>query len=136
MEMEDDNFAAALTSEERARIVRGFEAWLDRAMADELPPQGLTTELLAALAHGDSLPPRFAFDRSRRIDRIVDEVEGGQSDAFFDRDRIAASGAADDRVREVAFEAIDQRTRTSEDGRPVNAVVLAFVHVARRVAGE
>jgi molecular chaperone GrpE len=57
MEMEDDNFAAGLTSEERARIMHGFEAWLDRAMADEPPPQGLTTEMLAALAHGDPLPP-------------------------------------------------------------------------------
>jgi molecular chaperone GrpE len=57
MEMEDDNFSAGLSSEERERIVRGFEAWLDRAMADEPPPQGLTAELLAALAQGDPLPP-------------------------------------------------------------------------------
>jgi len=57
MEMEDDHLSAGLTSQERERIVRGFEAWLARAMADEPPPQGLTAELLAALAHGDPLPP-------------------------------------------------------------------------------
>ncbi len=57
MEMEDDNASARLSSEERKRIVCGFEAWLDRAMADEPPPQGLTPELLTALAHGDPLPP-------------------------------------------------------------------------------
>ena len=57
MEMEDDNISAGLSTHERERIVRGFEAWLDRAVADEPPPEGLTAELLSALAHGDPLPP-------------------------------------------------------------------------------
>src|ERR1035437_3419509 len=57
MEMEDDNFSAGLSSEERERIVRGFEAWLSPARPAEPPPQGLTGELLAALAQGDPLPP-------------------------------------------------------------------------------
>jgi molecular chaperone GrpE len=56
MEMEDDN-SAELSSEERELIVHGFEVWLDRAMASEPSPQGLTAELLAALAKGDPLPP-------------------------------------------------------------------------------
>ncbi len=57
MEMEGDNPSAGFPTEERERIVRNFEAWLDRAMADEQPPQGLTAELLAALENGDPLPP-------------------------------------------------------------------------------
>lgn len=57
MAMEDDNPSAEFSSEERERIVRNFEAWLDRAMADEQPPQGLTAGLLAALENGDPLPP-------------------------------------------------------------------------------
>ena len=56
MEMADENLPAGISPEERARMVRGFEAWLDRAMADEQPPQGLTAELLTALAQGDPLP--------------------------------------------------------------------------------
>ena len=57
MEMEEDNSSAGFSPEERERIVRGFEAWLDRAIADEPPPQGLTAGLLAALENGDPLPP-------------------------------------------------------------------------------
>lgn len=57
MAMEDDNPSAEFSSEERKRIVRNFEAWLDLAMADEQPPQGLTAGLLAALENGDPLPP-------------------------------------------------------------------------------
>ena len=57
MAMQDDNSSAEFSSEERKRIVRNFEAWLDRAMADEQPPQGLTAGLLAALENGDPLPP-------------------------------------------------------------------------------
>ncbi|HUD15077.1 MAG TPA: nucleotide exchange factor GrpE [Terracidiphilus sp.] len=57
MEMEEDFSSAVFSPDQRERIVRGFEAWLDRAIADEQPPQGLTAELLAALAHGDPLPP-------------------------------------------------------------------------------
>jgi molecular chaperone GrpE len=61
MEMEEDNSPARFSPQERERIVLGFEAWLDqyldRAMADEQPPQGLTDELLAALENGDPLPP-------------------------------------------------------------------------------
>ncbi len=61
MEMEEDNSSAGFSPQERERIVRGFEAWLDqyldRAMADEPAPQGLTAGLLAALENGDPLPP-------------------------------------------------------------------------------
>jgi len=56
MEIEEDS-SAGLSPEERERIIRGFETWLDSAMADEQPPQGLTAELLAALANGEPLPP-------------------------------------------------------------------------------
>jgi molecular chaperone GrpE (heat shock protein) len=55
--MEEDNSSAGFSTEARERIVRGFEAWLDRAMADEPPPQGLTAGLLAALENGEPLPP-------------------------------------------------------------------------------
>ena len=43
--------------EERERLVRGFETWLDNALADEAPPSGLTAELLSALQADDPLPP-------------------------------------------------------------------------------
>jgi len=57
MAMEEDNSTAGFSPEARERVIRGFEAWLDRAIADEQPPQGLTAGLLAALENGDSLPP-------------------------------------------------------------------------------
>jgi len=57
MAMEEDNSTAGFSPEARERIVRGFEAWLDRAVAEEQPPQGLTAGLLAALENGDPLPP-------------------------------------------------------------------------------
>lgn len=47
--------------EQRERLVRNFEAWLEKALADEAPPSGLTAELLSALETGDPLPP---VDRS------------------------------------------------------------------------
>jgi molecular chaperone GrpE len=43
--------------EQRERLVRNFEAWLEKALADEAPPAGLTAELLSALETGDPLPP-------------------------------------------------------------------------------
>ena len=46
-----------LSLEERARIVRGFETWLDGALSSEVPPQGLTAELLSALQNGNLPPP-------------------------------------------------------------------------------
>jgi hypothetical protein len=57
--METDSPASSgrLPAEERERIVRGFEAWLDSALGSEAPPQGLTAELLSALRSGDPLPP-------------------------------------------------------------------------------
>jgi molecular chaperone GrpE len=61
MELEEDNSSAGISPETRARMVRGFEAWLDRnldrVIADEQPPQGLPAGLLAALENGDPLPP-------------------------------------------------------------------------------
>ena len=60
MEMNADTSSVKLSPEERERIVRLFEAWLDRhlerALTDEEPPQGLTSELLIALENGDPLP--------------------------------------------------------------------------------
>jgi molecular chaperone GrpE (heat shock protein) len=55
--MVENHSSAQFSPEERERIVRGFEAWLDRAIADEQPPQGLTAGLLAALENGDPIPP-------------------------------------------------------------------------------
>ena len=59
--MNADTSSVRLSPEERERIVRGFQAWLDRyldrALAEEEPPQGLTSELLSALENGDPLPP-------------------------------------------------------------------------------
>jgi hypothetical protein len=57
MEMEEDISSAGFSTEERGRIIRAFETWLDRAMAIEPPPQGLTAGLLVALENGDRLPP-------------------------------------------------------------------------------
>jgi hypothetical protein len=58
--MEMDNASGGISPEQRERIVRGFEAWLDqyldRALADEPPPHGLTVELLTALENGAPLP--------------------------------------------------------------------------------
>jgi hypothetical protein len=54
MEMET---SGGISPEERERLLRGFEQWLDRALADEPPPAGLTAELLTALKNGDPLPP-------------------------------------------------------------------------------
>jgi molecular chaperone GrpE (heat shock protein) len=48
--------AVTLSPEERERIVRGFETWLDAALSSEVPPQGLAAELLSALQNG-SPPP-------------------------------------------------------------------------------
>lgn len=55
--MERDHSTEGISPEERERILRGFEAWLDRALTDESAPQGLTAELLAALQNGDPFPP-------------------------------------------------------------------------------
>lgn len=57
--METDAHAPSgkLSAEERERLVRVFETWLDGALADEAPPLGLTAELLSALRTGDPLPP-------------------------------------------------------------------------------
>ncbi len=54
--MEMDQSPEGTSAEGRERIVRGFEAWLDRALTDEPAPQGLTAELLLALQSGDPLP--------------------------------------------------------------------------------
>ena len=57
--METDTHAPSgkPSPEQRERLVRSFENWLDNALADEAPPSGLTAELLSALATGDPLPP-------------------------------------------------------------------------------
>jgi molecular chaperone GrpE len=56
MEMNADTSWVSISPEERERIIRGFEAWLDRALTEEEPPPGLTPELLSALENGDPLP--------------------------------------------------------------------------------
>jgi molecular chaperone GrpE len=38
----------------KERILRQFEAWLDRILADEEPPQGIAAELLSALETGEA----------------------------------------------------------------------------------
>ena len=55
--MEMDVSPRGISVEERERIVRAFEARLDRALQDEPPPQGLTAELILALQNGEPLPP-------------------------------------------------------------------------------
>jgi molecular chaperone GrpE (heat shock protein) len=56
--MEELNSSGAMPPEERARIVRAFEARLDQFLdqAQEPMPPGLTAELIAALENGDPLP--------------------------------------------------------------------------------
>lgn len=56
MAMEVDAFSSQASPEVREQMVRNFAAWLDRTLQDESPPQGLTSELLAALQGGDPLP--------------------------------------------------------------------------------
>lgn len=57
MEMDVDTSVRKGSPEERERLVRHFAAWLDLALEDEQPPEGLTPELLAALQAGEPLPP-------------------------------------------------------------------------------
>jgi molecular chaperone GrpE len=57
MEMDVDPSSGRPLPEGREKILRTFEAWLDRALSDEQPPKGLTAELLEALERGDPLPP-------------------------------------------------------------------------------
>jgi len=57
METDTNNTSPKLSLEERERLVRGFETWLDQALAVEDPPSGLTDELRSALENGDPLPP-------------------------------------------------------------------------------
>ena len=59
--MDVDALSGRPSPEQRERLVRNFEAWLEKALADEAPPSGLTVELLSALETGDPLPP---VDRS------------------------------------------------------------------------
>lgn len=55
--MESDRIQPLALSEQRAKAIRSFEAWLDRALADESAPEGLTAELLASLESGEPLAP-------------------------------------------------------------------------------
>jgi hypothetical protein len=57
MEMDVDSSSPEVSPEERERMVRNFAAWLDRALEEEQPPEGLTPELLSALRNGEPLPP-------------------------------------------------------------------------------
>ena len=53
MEMDVDPSSGRRSPDDREKILRTFEAWLDRALADEQPPQRLTAELLAAIEPAD-----------------------------------------------------------------------------------
>jgi molecular chaperone GrpE len=44
-------------AEARARLLSQFERWLDSALAEEAPPEGVTANLLTALDSGETLPP-------------------------------------------------------------------------------
>ncbi|MGC9225311.1 MAG: nucleotide exchange factor GrpE [Terracidiphilus sp.] len=57
MEMDVDTSSAKVSPEVRERMLRNFAAWLDRALEEEQPPEGLTPELLSALRSGEPLPP-------------------------------------------------------------------------------
>jgi len=57
MEMNPVASSGRLPHETRERILRGFEAWLDRALVGEEPLQGVAADLLAVLERGDPLPP-------------------------------------------------------------------------------
>jgi molecular chaperone GrpE len=57
MEMNPVSSSARVSQEIRGKILRGFEAWLDSALADEESPQGVAAEVLAALENGGRLPP-------------------------------------------------------------------------------
>jgi molecular chaperone GrpE (heat shock protein) len=56
MEMNTYSASEKPSPDERERLVRSFETWLENALADEAPPSGLTAELLGALQTGDPLP--------------------------------------------------------------------------------
>lgn len=59
-EQAPDEFAAASASADlRRQLVSRFEAWLDEALSDESPPQGLDAEILAQL-QGDEGPQTSA----------------------------------------------------------------------------
>ena len=57
MEMDVDTSSPEVSPEVRERMVRNFAAWLDRALEEEQPPEGLTPELLSALGNGEPFPP-------------------------------------------------------------------------------
>ncbi len=50
--------AAEELAERRASYLARFEAWLDRALAEEAEPAGLDASILGALASGESLDPK------------------------------------------------------------------------------
>jgi molecular chaperone GrpE len=56
MKMDVDSSPPKVSPEEREQMVRNFAAWLDRALEEEQPPEGLTPELLSALRNGEPLP--------------------------------------------------------------------------------
>jgi molecular chaperone GrpE len=56
MEMDVDSSLPKVSPEEREQMVRNFAAWLDRALEEEKPPEGLTPDLLSALRNGEPLP--------------------------------------------------------------------------------
>jgi molecular chaperone GrpE len=55
--MEMNPVASRVSQELREKILRGFEAWLDGALAGEESPKGIAPELLAGLENGGLLPP-------------------------------------------------------------------------------
>ncbi len=57
MEIDADTSPEKPGFEEHERLMRRFAAWLNRALKDEPPPEGLTAELLSALRDGEELSP-------------------------------------------------------------------------------
>jgi molecular chaperone GrpE len=55
--MEMNPVASRVSQGLREKILRGFEAWLDGALAGEESPKGIAPELLAGLENGRLLPP-------------------------------------------------------------------------------
>lgn len=55
--MEMNPVASRVSQELREKILRGFEAWLDGALAGEESPKGIAPNLLAGLENGGLLPP-------------------------------------------------------------------------------
>ena len=96
--------------QERERMMRTLAIWLDRALEDEQPAEGLTAELISALRNGDPLPP---LEGAEAVVRQI--TSRGAPFAPFARPAVVNGAAGAVVVR---------------DGRPV-AVASLLVHNGR-----